>query len=157
MAYDTCPHDWNYQTWNHAKKKNQRVKKRPLWFGNIKVSVRIVSIKLAQDWWEQEIIITISNLFIYKRGYSPGIKSFRLCSALNPDSSMCMNCCDSPWLFAVWPSALQRIPSSVNRTLLPLFVIIIDLLPVYVCCVKISLALPVVSYFVPVGYERNIE
>ncbi len=62
---------------------------------------------------------TISNLFFYRRGYSPDIKSFRLCSALNPDSFIRMNCRDSPWLLADGISALQRIPSCVNRTILP--------------------------------------
>jgi hypothetical protein len=36
-------------------------------------------------------------------------------------------------------------------------VIIVDLLTVLACRVKISLVLPVISYFVPVGYEQNVE
>jgi hypothetical protein len=54
-------------------------------------------------------------------------------------------------------SALWRIPSCVNRTLLPTFLTIVDLLAIYACRVKISLALPVISNLVPVGYERNVE
>ncbi len=94
MAYDTCPHKWSYQTWNHAE-KTLRVKKIPLWFGNIKVwckdSIYQISVKLMRA-GEKNMF----NLFVYKRGYSLDIKSFRLCSMLNPDSSICMNCCDSP-------------------------------------------------------------
>jgi hypothetical protein len=45
-----------------------------------------------------------------------------------------MNCCDSPWLLAVWAFC---------------FVIIIN--------VKIGLTLPVISNFVPVGDERNVK
>ncbi len=33
--------------------------------------------------------------------HSPDINSFRFASALNPDSSICMNCSDSPWFFTV--------------------------------------------------------
>ncbi len=50
----------------------------------------------------------MSNLFVYKWDYSLDIKSFRLCSTLNPDSSIRMNCHDSPWLFAVWALLLCR-------------------------------------------------
>jgi hypothetical protein len=48
-------------------------------------------------------LIYLPNLknIICKWLYSPDTKSFRFCSALNPDSSICMNCSDSPWLFAV--------------------------------------------------------
>ncbi len=41
------------------------------------------------------------NYFICKWLYSPDVKLFHFDSTLNPDSSIHMNCCDSPWLFAV--------------------------------------------------------
>jgi hypothetical protein len=71
---------------------------------------------------------TISNLFFYKRGYSPDIKSFRLCSALksNPDSSVWMNCCDSPWLFAVWAFCFAEDTFLCQQNLIANFVIIIN-------------------------------
>ena len=31
------------------------------------------------------------DLFVKVRNYSPDVESFRLCSALNPDCSICMN------------------------------------------------------------------
>jgi hypothetical protein len=37
------------------------------------------------------------------------------------------------------------------------FVIIVDLLAIFACRTKISLTLPVISIFVPVGYEWNVE
>jgi hypothetical protein len=58
-----------------------------------------------------------SYLLISIGCYSLDIYSFHFCSALNPDSSICMNCRYSPWLFALWAlcfaevCALQRIPS----------------------------------------------
>jgi hypothetical protein len=54
-------------------------------------------------------------------------------------------------------SALRRIPSSCQQNLIVNFVIIVDLHTILVCHIKISLALPIISYFVPVGYEQNVE
>ncbi len=45
-------------------------------------------------------LFNLKNIFC-KWLYSPDTNSFHSGSALNPDSSICMNCSDSPWLFAV--------------------------------------------------------
>jgi hypothetical protein len=97
------------------------------------------------------------ELFLCEKGYSPDIESFQFCSALNPDSSICMDCCDSPWLFAVWAFCFAEDTFFCQQNLIANFVIIVDLLAVLACHVKISLALPIISYFVPVGYERNVK
>jgi hypothetical protein len=81
------------------------------------------------------------------------MKSFRLCSALNPDSSICMNCCDSPLLFTVWVFCFAEDTFLCQHN----FVIIIDLLAIFACRVKIGLMLPVISNFVPAGYEPNVK
>jgi hypothetical protein len=94
----------------------------------------------------------ISNLFIYKRDYSPDVNSFRLCSTLNPDSSICMYCRDSPWLFAVWAFCFVEDAFLCHQNLIANFVIIVNSLAIYACRVKISLTLPVISNFVPVGW-----
>jgi hypothetical protein len=94
---------------------------------------------------------------MYIGGYSPDIKSFRLCSALNPDSSICMNCRDSPWLFAAWAFCFAEDTFLCQQNLIANFVIIIDSLAIFACRIKIGLTLPVISNFVPVGYERNVE
>jgi hypothetical protein len=89
--------------------------------------------------------------------YSPDVDSFRLCSALNPDSSICMYCHDSPWLFAVWAFCFAEDTFLCHQNLIAYLAIIVDLLAIYACHVKISLMLPVISNFVPVSYERNAE
>jgi hypothetical protein len=99
----------------------------------------------------------ITNLFFYKRGYSLDIKSFQLCTALNPGNSICMNCCDSPWFFAVWAFCFAEDTFLCQQNLIANYVIIINLLAIFLCCIKIGLTLPVISYFVPVVYERNVE
>jgi hypothetical protein len=102
-------------------------------------------------------IITISNLFFYKGGYSLDIKSFRLCSALNPDSSICMNCRDSPWFFAVWVFCFAEDTFLCQQNLIANFVIIINSFAVFACPIKIGLTLPVISNFVRVSYEWNVK
>jgi hypothetical protein len=98
-----------------------------------------------------------SNLFICKGCYSPDVKSFRFSSALNPDSSICKNCCNSQWLLAVWAFCFAVDTFFCQQYLVTNFIIIVNLLAIDACCVKIGLALPVISYFIPVGYERNGE
>jgi hypothetical protein len=68
-----------------------------------------------------------------------------------------MNCCDSPWLFAVWAFCFAEDTFLCQQSLIANFVIIIDLLAIFACHVKIGLTLPVISNFVPVGYEWNVE
>jgi hypothetical protein len=105
----------------------------------------------------QFFVINISNLFIYKRGYSQDITPFQLCSALNPDSSIRMNCCDSPWFFAIWAFCFVEDTFPCQQNLIANFVIIVHLLAIFGCRAKIGLTLPVITNFVPVGYERNVE
>jgi hypothetical protein len=96
-----------------------------------------------------------SYLFVSIGCYSPDIYLFCFCSALNPDSSICMNCCYSPWLFAAWAlrfaedSILYHWNSTAN------FVIIVNVF--FSFCAKISLVLPAISNFVPVGYEGYVK
>jgi hypothetical protein len=68
-----------------------------------------------------------------------------------------MNCCDSPWLFAVWAFCFAKDTFFCQQNLIADFAIIINLLAFYGCSIKISVALPVMSYFVPVSYEWNVE
>jgi hypothetical protein len=68
-----------------------------------------------------------------------------------------MGCRDSPWLFSIWAFCFAEDTVFCQQNLIANFVIIVDLLAVLVCRVKISLALPVIFYFVPVGYELNVE
>ncbi len=68
-----------------------------------------------------------------------------------------MDCCDSPWLLAIWAFCFAEDTFFCQQKLIPNFFIIVDSHTVLTCHVKISLALPVVFYFVPVGYERNVE
>ncbi len=93
------------------------------------------------------------NLFIYKKDYSPDVNSFRLCSALNLDSSICMNCGDSPWLILVWAFCFAEDTFLCHQNFIANFVIIVDSLVIFACPTKISLTLPVISNFVPVSYE----
>ncbi len=68
-----------------------------------------------------------------------------------------MNCCDRPWLFAVCAFYFAEGTFLSQQYLIANFVIIVDMLAIYACCVKISLALPVISNLAPVGYEQNVE
>ncbi len=63
---------------------------------------------------------------------------------LNPDSFIhTMNCCDSPWLSAIWAFCFAEDTFLCQQNLIADFVIIVDLLAIYVCRVKIGLTLPV--------------
>ncbi len=68
-----------------------------------------------------------------------------------------MNCCDSPWLFAAWAFCFAEDTFLCQQNFIANFVVIIDLLAIFACRIKIGLRLPVISNFVPVGYERNIK
>jgi hypothetical protein len=68
-----------------------------------------------------------------------------------------MDCCDSPWLFAIWAFCFAEDTFFCQQNLTAKFVIINNLLAVFACCVKISLALHIIFYFVPVGYEWNVK
>jgi hypothetical protein len=94
---------------------------------------------------------------MYKRGYSLDIKSFQLCFALNPDSSIRMMRRDSPSLFAVRAFCFADDTFLCQQNLITNFVIIIKLLTIFACRIKIGLMLPVIYNFVPVGYEWNVK
>jgi hypothetical protein len=59
--------------------------------------------------------------------------------------------------FAVWGFCFAEDTFLCQQNLIANFVIIVDLFAIYACCVKISLMLPSISNFVPVGYERNVK
>jgi hypothetical protein len=68
-----------------------------------------------------------------------------------------MDFCDSPWFLAIWAFCFAEDTFFCQQNLITNFVFIVDLLTVFVSCVKISLVLPVFFYFVPVRYERNVK
>jgi hypothetical protein len=68
-----------------------------------------------------------------------------------------MNCGDSPWLFAVWAFCFAEDTFLCHQILIANFEIIVNLLAIYASRVKISLTLPVISNYVPVGYEWNVK
>ncbi len=129
--------------------RRETIRKNQGWVYGYYLSISITLVRVGDNYF--------STLFIYKGCYSPDIKSSQFGSALNPDGSICMNCCDSPWLFAVWAFCFAEDTFFCQQYLVTNFIIIINLLAVYACCVKISLALPVISYFVPVSSEWNVE
>ncbi len=78
--------------------------------------------------WKISKIIFTTDLFLCERGYSLDIKSFQFCSALNPDSSICMDCCDSPWFLAMRAYCFAEDTFFCQQSLIANFVIIVDLL-----------------------------
>jgi hypothetical protein len=68
-------------------------------FGNVKLGVRIVLLsnqhKVSESRRSElnktKVIFTTDLFLCEKGGYSSDIKSFGFCSALNPDSSICMD------------------------------------------------------------------
>ncbi len=61
------------------------------------------------------------------------------------------------FLISIWAFCFVKDTFFCQQNLIANFVIIVDLLAVLTCCVKISLMLPVIFYFVPVNYERDVE
>ncbi len=100
-------------------------------------------------------------MFIYfillKKELLFNIKSFWFCSALNPDCSICKNCHDSPWLFAIWAFCFAEETILSHQYLIANLGIIINFCAILACCVYIGLALPIISYFFPVGYVRDAK
>ncbi len=118
MAYDTCPHKWNYQTWNHAK-KDLKGKKVSLWFGNVKVRCKEFIYQISV-----RLMRAGDNLLFLIYSSTKGV-TLQILS---------LSDCVPRWILIVqfvWTvvivhgsllyglSALRRIPSCVNRTLLP--------------------------------------
>ncbi len=85
--------------------------------------------------------------------YFPDIYSFHFCPTLDPDSSIHMNCHYSPWLFALWALCFAEDSIVYHYNSIANFVIIVVAFFVFRFCAKISLVLPVISNFVPIGYE----
>ncbi len=59
--------------------------------------------------------------------------------------------------FLLWAFFFAEDTFFCQQNLIANFVIIVNSLAALACHVKISLVLPVISYFVPVGYERNVK
>jgi hypothetical protein len=92
-----------------------------------------------------------------ERFYSPDIYSFRFVSACNPDSSICMNYCDCPWFWLFRTLCFAEYTIFQDQYFTTNCVIIINAFTIFMDCILISLALPVVSYFFSVSYEGYIE
>jgi hypothetical protein len=60
------------------------------------------------------------------RCYSPDVDPFRFCSALNPDSSIRMNCRYSPWLFAILRLRFAEYTVFYHKHFITDLVIVID-------------------------------
>jgi hypothetical protein len=82
---------------------------------------------------------------------------FLFYSALNPDCSIHKKCHDIPWLFAVWAFCFVEDNILLHQNLIANLVIIINSRAVLRCCVKIGLALPIISNYIPVGYKRDVK
>jgi hypothetical protein len=106
---------------------------------------------------ETTVLTLFLYLFVSVRSYSLDNNSFQFCSTFNPDCSICMGCCDSPWLVAVWAFCFAEDTILFHQNLISSLVIIIHLHAVFACCVKISLALHEIFNFVPVSYEWNAK
>jgi hypothetical protein len=61
------------------------------------------------------------------------------------------------WLFAVWAFCFAEGTILFHQDLIANLVIIIDARAVFVGHVKIGLALPIISNFIPVGYKRDLK
>ena len=102
----------------------------------------------------------LQNYFVCKWYYSPDIKSFHFGLALNPGSSIRMNCCDSPWLFAVVGLCFAEDTFFFNQYFISNLVIIVNLFSVFSLIATIGQYLPSISYFVPVtmnGMSKSIS
>jgi hypothetical protein len=106
---------------------------------------------------ECTILRFIFTLFICVRSYFTDIDLVQFCSALNLDCFICMNCCDSPWLFTLWVFCFAEESILFRQNLIANLVIIINPHAIFACCVKIGLALPVISNYIPAGYELDVK
>ncbi len=68
-----------------------------------------------------------------------------------------MNCCYSPWLIVLWALCFAEDSILYHQNSITNFVIVVDVLFIFAFCAKISLALPVISYYVPFGYEGYVK
>ena len=99
----------------------------------------------------------LGQKFFTKWCYSPDINSFRFCSALNPDRSIRMNRRYSPWFFSPNGLCFAEYTVLTDEYFVTDFVIVVNTFAIFTFVTAISLVLPIVSNFVPVSYERNVE
>ncbi len=85
------------------------------------------------------------------------MKSFSLGAALNPYSSIRMNCCDSPWLIAILGLCFAKDTPFHHWYFISDFVIIVNVSSVFVLIATISQWLPVCSNFLPVSHKQNVK
>jgi hypothetical protein len=67
-----------------------------------------------------------------------------------------MDCCDS-LLLALWAFCFAEDTNLFHQNLIDNFLIIVNLHAVLVCYVRIGLALPLISNFIPVGYKWYVK
>ncbi len=89
--------------------------------------------------------------------YSLDTKSFCFGSALNPDSSIHMNCSDSPWLFAVCGLCFAEDTFIYQKYSISNLVIVVNTFSPLALIATIGQWLPSFSNFVPVSYKRNVK
>jgi hypothetical protein len=87
---------------------------------------------------EVNVLTLFLYLFVSVRCNLPDIDPFRFCSMLNPDCFICMDCCDSPWLFAIQAFYFAEDIILFHQNLNVNFVIIIKLHAVFACCIEID-------------------
>jgi len=86
-------------------------------------------------------------VFFKERFYSPDIYTFRFGSTCNPDCSICVNYGDCPWFFLFMNLCFAEYTIFQYQYFSTNCVIIINSFLIFINCILISLALPVVSYF----------
>jgi hypothetical protein len=77
--------------------------------------------------------------------------------ALNPDCSICINCCESPWLFAIFRLCFAEYTFFFIKIFILYFVIIVNASIILALVATISQLLPVLSNFMPVSPKRNFK
>jgi len=82
--------------------------------------------------------------------------SFRFGSALNPDSSIRMNCRYGPWIFSSDGLCFVEYTIPVmDKYSITNFVIVVNTCAVFTFVTVICLVLPIFSNLIPVSYERT--
>ena len=97
-------------------------------------------------------------LFFTKWCYSPNINSFRCGSALNPDSSILMNCRYSPWFFFFRWTLLCGVYHPYGLVFCHKLVIVVLSFIIFTCVAAIRLVLPTIfSNLFPVSYNGMLK
>ncbi len=100
---------------------------------------------------------SLNRYFVCKWCYSPGIKSFLFGPTLNPDSSIFVNCCYSPWILAILRCCFVEDTFFLNKYFISNFMIVVNTSIVLALVAKISQWLPVFSNLMPVSYKWNVK